>query len=199
MANGNPPKTGILLMAHGAPNSVDDIPLYLKNIRSGREPTAEMIDTITRRYQAIGGSSPLLEITRGQAKALQDSLNRDRDWFRVYCGMRNWSPYIRDTVKEAVQDGVEKILALCLAPQYSIWSTERYFKALREALAECEADIEVQYIGSWADSPGLIEAFVERYTAAVEKMRENGEDEFFTLFTVFFCYDISRIGEVSKL
>ncbi|MFQ5674134.1 MAG: ferrochelatase [Nitrospinales bacterium] len=182
MTNGSP-LTGVLLMAHGAPNSVDDIPLYLKNIRGGKEPTPEMIRTISERYRAIGGSSPLLEITRGQAKALENLLNRDGGRFRVYCGMRNWSPYIRDAVAAAVRDGVQQLLAVCLAPQYSLWSTERYFKTLREALADCGADIEVRYIASWADHPGLAEAFAERYAAAAEKIRESGQEQFYTVFT----------------
>lgn len=177
------PKVGILLMAHGAPTSVKDIPLYLKNIRGGKEPTPEMIQTITKRYERIGGCSPLLEITRGQAQALQTFLNREGADFKVYCGMRNWSPYIKDAVRAAIEDGVERILGLCLAPQYSRWSTERYFKAFREALDECAADIKVQFISSWADNPYLIEAFAGKYAAAAEKIRQNGSDRFYTVFT----------------
>jgi len=177
------PLTGVLLMAHGAPNCIEDIPLYLKNIRGGKEPTPEMIHTISERYRAIGGSSPLLEITEAQAKALETLLNREGGRFRVYCGMRNWSPYIRDAVAAAARDGVRQLLALCLAPQYSLWSTERYFKALREALADHGDGIEVRYIASWADNPGLSEAFAERYAAAAEKIRKSGQEKFYTVFT----------------
>lgn len=183
MVNESQSKIGVLLMAHGAPNSVADIPLYLKNIRGGKEPTPAMIETISQRYQAIGGSSPLLEITLGQARALQDYLNREGGQFRVYCGMRNWSPYIRDAVDAAIRDGVEKIVAICLAPQYSMWSAERYFKALRQALTECGSGIEVQYIDSWANHPSLIEAFAERYAAAAREIHESGQSEFDTVFT----------------
>ena len=60
-------RTAIFLMAHGAPNSVDDIPLFLKNIRGGKESSAEVVEMVQERYRLIGGSSPQLEITRGQA------------------------------------------------------------------------------------------------------------------------------------
>ena len=121
-------------MGHGAPTNVDDIPLYLKNIRGGTDSSPEVIQIIRDRYEAIGGSSPLLEITKGQADELEKFINQNGGNFKVYIGMRNWAPYIRDVVKQMLEDGVEKIIALCLAPQYSTWSTKRYLHAFNEAL-----------------------------------------------------------------
>jgi len=176
---------GVFLMAHGAPNSVDDIPQYLKNIRGGTESSPEVIRLIQDRYQAIGGSSPLLEITRQQAQALETYLNQEGPRFKVYFGMRNWSPYIRDEVRRMREDGVSCVLAMCLAPQYSTWSTELYFKAFRDALKGCGGeDLEVRYIGSWASNPTLIDAFAERYGQAVDRLAGMGRDKVYTLFTV---------------
>ena len=172
-------------MAHGAPTCVDDIPLYLKNIRGGTESSPEVVQIIRDRYKAIGGSSPLLEITQGQAKELENFLNQDEINFKVYVGMRNWSPYIRDVVKQIMEDGVEKILALCLAPQYSTWSTKLYFNALNDALDRySEKNLPVQLIGSWANQPSLIDAFVDRYNTAMDKIRALGHEQVHTIFTV---------------
>lgn len=172
-------------MAHGAPTSVDDIPLYLKNIRGGTESSPEVVQIIRDRYEAIGGSSPLLEITQGQAEELEKFLNQSGGNFKVYFGMRNWSPYIRDAVKQMVADGVERVLALCLAPQYSTWSTKRYFNALNDALDQHSAgNLPVQFIGSWANQPSLIDAFVDRYNDAMEKMHAQGHEKVHTVFTV---------------
>ncbi len=172
-------------MAHGAPTCVDDIPLYLKNIRSGTESSPEVIQIIRDRYEAIGGSSPLLEITTIQAAELEKFLNQDGGNFKVYIGMRNWSPYIRDAVKQMVADGVKRVLAMCLAPQYSTWSTKLYFNALNNALDEQSAgSLPVQFIGTWANQPSLIDAFVDRYDSAMEKMRAQGHDKVHTIFTV---------------
>ncbi|MDP6231938.1 MAG: ferrochelatase [Nitrospinaceae bacterium] len=178
-------KTAVILMAHGAPTCVDDIPLYLKNIRSGTESSPEVIQIIRDRYEAIGGSSPLLEITTRQAAELEKFLNQDGGNFKVYIGMRNWSPYIRDAVKQMVADGVKRVLAMCLAPQYSTWSTKLYFNALNNALDEHSAgSLPVQFIGTWANQPSLIDAFVDRYDSAMEKMRAQGHDKVHTIFTV---------------
>ena len=172
-------------MAHGAPTCVDDIPLYLKNIRSGTESSPEVIQIIRDRYEAIGGSSPLLEITTRQAAELEKFLNQDGGNFKVYIGMRNWSPYIRDAVKQMVADGVKRVLAMCLAPQYSTWSTKLYFNALNNALDEHSAgSLPVQFIGTWANQPSLIDAFVDRYDSAMGKMRAQGHDKVHTIFTV---------------
>ena len=172
-------------MAHGAPTCVDDIPLYLKNIRSGTESSPEVIQIIRDRYEAIGGSSPLLEITTRQAAELEKFLNQDGGNFKVYIGMRNWNPYIRDAVKQMVADGVKRVLAMCLAPQYSTWSTKLYFNALNNALDEQSAgSLPVQFIGTWANQPSLIDAFVDRYDSAMEKMRAQGHDKVHTIFTV---------------
>jgi len=173
-------------MAHGAPTSVDDIPLYLKNIRGGTDSSPEVIQIIRDRYEAIGGSSPLLEITKSQAENLEKFLNQNGGNFKVYIGMRNWAPYIRDAVKQMLEDGVEKILALCLAPQYSTWSTKLYFNAFNDALEKnSKGDLPpVQLIGSWANQPSLIDAFVEKYNIAMDKIRTLGYEKVHTVFTV---------------
>ncbi|QPJ66728.1 MAG: ferrochelatase [Candidatus Nitrohelix vancouverensis] len=175
---------GIFLMAHGAPNSVDDIPQYLKNIRGGKESSDKLVQIISDRYTAIGGSSPLLEITTGQVEALEKFLNQGEDRFKVYVGMRNWSPFIQDAVQQMLDDGVRKVVVMCLAPQYSSWSTELYFKAFRTALEVCGSpDIDARYVGSWADNPLLIDAFAERYKAAEERLRGMGKEKIYTVFT----------------
>ena len=179
------PPIGVFLMAHGAPNNVDDIPQYLKNIRGGTESSSEVIQIIRDRYTAIGGSSPLRDITEKQAKALEDFLNQGDARFKVYFGMRNWSPYIRDSVRQMIEDGVQKVCVMCLAPQYSTWSTELYFKAFRTALEENGGSgIDARFIGSWADYPLLIDAFAERFETAHDNLKKEGWEKIYTIFTV---------------
>ena len=179
------PKTAVILLAHGAPLRVQDIPKYLKNIRGGKNSTTEVIQEVASRYKQIGGRSPLLDITTAQAEALEQYLNQGEDEFKVYIGMRTWSPYIKDAVDQAVSDGAERIVALCLAPQYSRWSTERYQKAFNEALEVWPSKkLEVRFITSWPNQPLLIDAFVERYRAAEVDLKAKGKKNIHTIFTV---------------
>ena len=176
--------TGVFLMAHGAPESVEDIPEYLRNIRGGTESTPETIQIIRDRYEQIGGSSPLREITEELCAKLESFLNQQGTKFKVYCGMRNWSPYIQDEVKRMKDDGVKKVVALCLAPQFSTWSTRLYFNVFKAALKTCDAEsLDVRYIGSWADHPLLIDAFEEKYWEALIKLGPNAEESVHTIFT----------------
>ena len=179
------PRTGIFLMAHGAPESTDDIPEYLKTIRGGRDSTPETIQIIRDRYEQIGGKSPLREITAELAERLEKFLNQEEPQFKVYVGMRNWSPYIRDEVKRMKEDGIEKVIALCLAPQFSTWSTKLYFNAFEEALKECGGEnIDVHFVASWANHPLLVDAFSEKYREALAKL--NGE----SVYTIFTAHSI---------
>jgi protoporphyrin/coproporphyrin ferrochelatase len=176
--------TGVFLMAHGAPDSIEDIPEYLRNIRGGTESTPEVIEITRDRYEQIGGSSPLRRISQELCTQLESFLNQQETKFKVYCGMRNWSPYIRDEVKKMKDDGVKKIVALCLAPQFSTWSTRLYFNAFKEALKTCYSEsLDVRYIASWADHPLLIDAFEERYWTALEQLGPDVEESIYIIFT----------------
>ncbi len=178
-------KTAVILLAHGAPLRVQDIPRYLKNIRGGTNSSTEVIQEVARRYKQIGGRSPLLDITTAQAEALEKYLNQGEDSFKVYVGMRTWSPTIQDAVNQAVNDGAERIVALCLAPQYSRWSTERYQKAFVDAMEVWQSrKLEVRFVTSWPNQPLLIDAFVERYQAAAVDLKAKGRENIHTIFTV---------------
>ena len=171
-------------MAHGAPESIDDIPAYLKQIRSGKESTPETIQIIRDRYKQIGGKSPLREITTELAHRLEDFLNQERTQFKVYVGMRNWNPYISDEVKRMKDDGIEKVIAICLAPQFSTWSTKLYFEAFKEALQNCGGEnINIHYIASWANHPLLIDVFAEKYRDALKKLEPEKPESIYTIFT----------------
>jgi ferrochelatase len=150
----------VILLAHGTPESVDQMPEYLARVRGGRPPSPELIAEMTGNYRAIGGRSPLTDITRAQAAALQQELG---DGTRVYIGMRNWHPFIADVVKEAVAAGARAIVGVPLAPQFSTVSVARYRDVLRESAPD---GVTVRCVESWHDHPGLIAAFAEKVRAA---------------------------------
>ncbi len=154
----------VLLMAHGTPESLDQMPEYLARVRGGRPPSPELIEEMTRNYAAIGGRSPLTDITRAQAAALEAVLGE-----RVYVGMRNWRPFIADAVAQAVEDGVRTLVAIPMAPQYSTLTVAKYRDALVEA---APPGLDVRCVESWHDHPGLIAAFAERVRAAALRPRE---------------------------
>jgi ferrochelatase len=150
-------KQAVLLLAHGAPQRVEDVPEYLNFVRSGRPVAPQVVEEIAHRYAAIGGSSPLLQWTRAQAEALESLLG-----IPVFYGMRNWHPFIRETMDRIRESGAERLAAICLAPQYSKMSVGFYFRRTQEAKVDAGVDAEIVWAKSYHDSPLLIEAFAEK-------------------------------------
>jgi ferrochelatase len=156
-------------MAYGAANSLDEIAPYLADIRAGRPPNPELIEEVKRRYRMMGGKSPLLEITKRQARGVEDALNRDGGDFTVYIGMRHWHPYIKDTVAVMAKEGIREIVAMCLTPYYSKMSVGAYYKQLDQAVADSGGAFEIRRVESWNDHPLLIEAIAEKVQKALDR------------------------------
>lgn len=150
-------KEAVLLLAHGAPERLEDVDAYLARVRSGRPVAPRVVEEVRKRYAAIGGASPLLSWTRKQAGALEALLGR-----KVYFGMRNWKPFIPDTMEQIRSDGVDRLVAICLAPQYSKMSIGLYFRRVQEAKQQLAMSTEIIWTKSFHDHPLLIEAFAER-------------------------------------
>src|SRR5437016_4627926 len=152
---------GVLLLAHGAPDKLEDVPEFLLNVRGGRPLPKAAVAEVAERYGRIGGGSPLLEHTNRQAEALARALGQP-----VYVGMRNWKPFIRDSVRRLSEDGLERVVAVCLAPQNSRTSVGLYGKHLEEAISTVAPHVRVEFVESWHDNADLIEAFKQRVGAA---------------------------------
>src|SRR5688500_3111611 len=146
----------VVLLAHGTPESLDQMPEYLARVRGGRPPSPELVAEMTRNYAAIGGRSPLTERTEEQARALEELLG---DGTRVLVGMRNARPFIADALAELERAGVTEVVAIPLAPQYSSLSVAKYGDAVEAARP---AGMAVRFVESWHAQPELIAAFAEK-------------------------------------
>src|SRR5277367_1292414 len=167
-------KTAILLLAHGTPESLDDIPAYLRNVVSGRPMPDAVVEEIRHRYALIG-KSPLTEITMEQGRLLSKRLG-----LPVFVGMRNWKPYIADVVRQMRDDGITAAAAICLAPQNSRTSVGLYRRA---TFAEVGDAIQIEFIEGWADHPLLAKAFAERLIPVHKRLVEETGAEVPVLFT----------------
>jgi len=155
-------------MAYGTPSSPDEIEPYYTDIRGGRKPTPELLQELTERYQLIG-MTPLLEITREQARALQAQLG---DGYRVYIGMKHWHPYIAETVEQIARDASQfnRMIAIALAPHYSKFSIDGYIQRVREAMTKSNLALDVTFVESWNDHPLYLRSIAERMLAARDAM-----------------------------
>jgi ferrochelatase len=156
-------KQAVLLLAHGAPENTADVDAYLANIRGGRPMPPHVVAEVRRRYEVIGGRSPLLELTLKQADALSGALG-----VPVYVGMRNWSPYISEAIGHMAADEIARAVAICMAPQYSAMSVGLYMRRTQEALEKTGAPIKIDWVESFHSHPALIDAFAERLAPVLD-------------------------------
>lgn len=153
-------QTAVLLLAHGSPDSVDDVPDFLLRVTGGRPLPHEAVEEVKRRYELIG-RSPLTELTLRQGELLAKELNMP-----VYVGMRNWRPYISDALKRMIAEKITHAVVICLAPQNSRTSVGLY----RNSLSKCtDPELAFDFVESWHDQPELIQAFAEKLSAGRSK------------------------------
>ena len=171
-------KQAVLLLAHGTPETVEQIPEYLRNVVGGRPLPQHVIEEIQRRYALIG-HSPLTEITLEQGRLVEAELATAGEQTPVYVAMRNWRPYIPDVIKKMRADGVEDAAVLCLAPHNSRTSVGLY----RQAVEAESAGLRIDFTEGWAQHPLLIDAFAERLRPAWTKLSAEAGAPVPVLFT----------------
>lgn len=179
---------GVLLMAYGGPSSLDQIPDYLADVREGRHPSDELVAEMTHRYDAIGGRSPILELTQAQARGIERELNDQAPTdssvrYRAYVGMRHWHPYIREVMPQIIADRVDRLVAVVMAPHYSRMSVGRYMQRVDEALEASDATMPVLQVESWKDEPAFVEGVSLRIAEALQRFPEPERDDVYILFT----------------
>jgi protoporphyrin/coproporphyrin ferrochelatase len=155
-------QTAVLLLAHGAPERVEDVESYLQYVRGGRPVPPQVLEEVRHRYQRIGGSSPLLYWTRRQAEALSAVMEMP-----VFFGMRNWHPFILETMEQVREAGIERIAALCLSPQFSEMSVGLYIRRTEEAREQAGVTTGITWAKTFYNEPLLIEAYAERLAPPV--------------------------------
>ncbi len=166
-------KNAVLLIAHGSPERVEDIPEFLQNISRGRPMAETVVREVQHRYSLIG-SSPLTRITRQQADGVSRELG-----VPGYVGMRNWRPFIADTLQQMTADGVERAVAICLAPHNSRTSVGLY----KQVLFGNRAPFAIDFVEEWHDHPPLIEAFAQKLRAGWSKACADHGSQIPVLFT----------------
>jgi ferrochelatase len=157
------PIDAVLLIAFGGPERMEDVRPFLDNVLRGRPVPRERYEEVVHHYELIGGRSPLNALTFAQAASLQRALDADGPGLPVYVGMRNWAPYVADTLATMQADGIRHALGVILAPHRAEASWERYMGAVaagREAIGPDA--LAVTYCGSWFDHPLFIETMATR-------------------------------------
>ncbi|PFW10562.1 ferrochelatase [Bacillus cereus] len=156
-------RIGLLVMAYGTPESLDDVEAYYTHIRHGRTPSEEALEDLIGRYKAIGGISPLAKITKEQAHKLTDSMNNifTEYEFTCYLGLKHIAPFIEDAVEEMKRDGIEQAISIVLAPHYSTFSIKAYNDRAIRLSQEIGGPV-IEPVEQWYDEPKFISYWADQ-------------------------------------
>jgi ferrochelatase len=163
----------VLLISFGGPQGPADIRPFLANVLRVRRVAPERVEQVAHHYELFGGISPITEITRRQADGLAARLASAGHHLPVYVGMRNWHPFLADTLREMRAAGVRRAIGFITAAQHSYSSCEQYRENVAAARAELRADgadIDVTYVGSWFDHPLFIAANTAHVRQALQTL-----------------------------
>ncbi|HRQ22330.1 MAG TPA: ferrochelatase [Anaerolineales bacterium] len=170
---------GLLVMAYGGPDKLEDVEPYLLDVRGYRPTSQEIIHEVRERYRELGGRSPILEQTQAQADALESALNSNGNEFKAYVGMRHWHPFIKDALANMQAEGIEKAVGVVMAPHYSRMSIGAYYQRLEEA----NSPITLARIENWHLETGYINALAERVRAALKRFPKEIRADVPVIFT----------------
>lgn len=156
----NAPYDCVLLMAYGAPESMDEVRPFLNNVLRGMPVPRERYEAVVHHYELIGGKSPLNEWTAKQARGLSEWLNAQGLDLPVYVGMRFAKPYMFTAIRNMVRDGRRRAVGIILAPYRSEPSFEKYQEAVQEVLDGADPAVAptVDFVEPWFDHKLFAEA-----------------------------------------
>ncbi|HJO37227.1 MAG TPA: ferrochelatase [Vicinamibacterales bacterium] len=170
MADYSHPFDAVLVIAFGGPNGPDDVRPFLANVLRGRRVPPSRLEEVAGHYDLFDGVSPITELTRRQAGGLAERLAKAGERLPVYVGMRNWHPFLHETLLDMSQAGVRHAIGFIMAPHASYSSCEQYRRNVDEARQRLAdrgaADVRVTYVGPWHAHPGFVETVADHIRAA---------------------------------
>jgi ferrochelatase len=174
----------VLMVGFGGPTRADEVRPFLDNVLRGRPVPRERYETVVHHYELLGGRSPYNELTMRQADALRVELNKKNIETPIAVGMRNWTPYVADSLRVLAEHSARRVLCFILAPDRSEASFERYQQTVRDAQNSLgESALEVVYPEPWHDHPLFIKAVASRTREALNRLDADARRDARLIFT----------------
>jgi ferrochelatase len=171
------------MIAYGGPEKPEDIGPFLERVASGRPIPPERLEEVAHHYEVIGGRSPINELTFRQAKGLEKLLKKQGQELPVYVGMRNWHPFLSDTIRKMYENGVKRTLGIIMAAHQCDASWERYQRDVEDAMKKTSIKLDISYTPPLFDHPLFIEASADLVAERVREIPETEKENAMLVFT----------------
>ncbi|MGH9099093.1 MAG: ferrochelatase, partial [Acidimicrobiales bacterium] len=173
MTAGRGNRAGVLLMAHGTPAEPSGVGAFYTRIRHGRPPSSDQLADLVRRYDAIGGTSPLAARTAAQVSGITAALDSARpEAFAVRFGAKHTEPFIEDAAFELAACGAHPVVGVVLTPHRASMGSDEYLDRAAAALAAAPSAPSFVRVPQWYDAPGFAELVTSRLLAALEQLEQ---------------------------
>lgn len=182
---------GLLVLAHGAAECLDEIEAYYAHILHGRPARPDRLEALRRRYRAIGGASPLNRLSRAQAAGIAGALKELGFALPVAVGLLHTPPFIGEALHQLRTGGVRRVAVLVMTPYYSPLGTGVYLERVEQAAG---GGLDLAPVRQWHDEPGFAELLQCRVRAALERLRAGGSGPCHVIFT---AHSLPLMGQTS--
>ena len=176
----------VLIVSFGGPQGTNDIRPFLANVLRGRRVTPERVEEVAHHYELFDGISPLTELTQRQADGLRERLVAAGHPLPVYVGMRNWHPFLTDTLRKMHADGVRRTIGFIAAAHHSYSSCQQYREnvaSAQEALHKEGGHVDITFVDSWFDHPQFVAANAAHIRDALKRLPGDVRDDARIVFT----------------
>jgi ferrochelatase len=181
------PFDAVLLISFGGPEGLADIRPFLDNVLRGRHIPQARVEEVAHHYELFGGVSPITRLTKRQADGLRQRLAAAGQPLPIFVGMRNWHPFLADTLQQMSAAGVRRAVGVIMAAQSSYSSCQQYRENVRDARQAIRdkglADVEVTYVPGWHAHEGFVAANAQHLREALIKLPEGVRKQARVVFT----------------
>jgi ferrochelatase len=174
----------VLLIAFGGPTSPAEIRPFLELVTRGRRIPPERLDEVAHHYEQMpGGRSPLRELTEAQADGLRRALLARGKALPVWIGMRNWHPFLHETLAAMAARGQRRALGIILSSFRTEASWGRYQADVTAAREKTPGAPEVVFAPPWFEHPRFVAAIADGVSRALEDVAAEARAETPIVFT----------------
>jgi protoporphyrin/coproporphyrin ferrochelatase len=174
------PYDGILLLSYGGPEKPEDVMPFLRIVTAGRGIPDERLTAVAEHYYAFGGKSPINDQNRLLLAALRSELDRRELATPLLWGNRNFDPFVVDTLREAHEAGMRRLVTIVTSAYTSYSSCRQYREDLAAAvatLADEGREMTVDKVRPYFNHPGFSRVNARHVTEAVRGLKQHPDTE----------------------
>ena len=181
-------KKAIILFNLGGPDKLENVEPFLFNLFNDpailnlptllRYPLAKLISNrrapvAKKIYAELGGSSPILKLTKEQSDALETKLNQTQKAYEYKCFivMRCWNPRAKDVIKDVQLYGPDEVVLMPLYPQYSAATSGSSIKEWKDVCKKNNYRVKTSTICCYPTDQNFINAHVKEITKKINGLK----------------------------